>query len=131
MVAEWRNDEQGGWYCYWDESYGMPDDRENNFVFKPPLETAHCNLVRTADWKICANSTIKEVEQQLTQLFSIIEAAEATVSELTPTIERLGTEMRVIIHGCQQCFHGWRVMVTLPQHTCSLNSAHIRGCSAV
>lgn len=33
LLREWISD----WYCYWDNSYGMPKNREQDFVFKPPL----------------------------------------------------------------------------------------------
>lgn len=74
VAAEWRNDIYGDWYCYWDESYGMPADTVNDFVFKPPLDVARCGLVRTTDWNICAAATFKEVERQLARLFSIIQS---------------------------------------------------------
>ena len=50
----------------------------NNFVFKPPLEVARCGLVRTADWKICAAATFKDVERQLALLFDIMQASGAS-----------------------------------------------------
>ena len=33
LLSEWVSD----WYCYWDGSYGMPQDHEKDYVFKPPL----------------------------------------------------------------------------------------------
>lgn len=33
LLNEWISD----WYCYWDGSYGMPQDRKKDYVFKPSL----------------------------------------------------------------------------------------------
>ncbi|GMH36048.1 hypothetical protein BSKO_03916 [Bryopsis sp. KO-2023] len=29
------DDYEDDWYCYWDDSYGVPDDMETNYAFKP------------------------------------------------------------------------------------------------
>ena len=41
LLREWTSD----WYCYWDNSYGMPKNRENDFVFNPPLSERMDDIV--------------------------------------------------------------------------------------
>lgn len=52
VIRQWRNDEFGDWYCYWDDSYGMPADTKENYVFRPPLEVSKDGVVRTQEWNL-------------------------------------------------------------------------------
>ena len=62
VITEWRNDEHGDWFCYWDgTSYGMPQDREANFVFRPPLEMTPAGDVRPSRPALRATAPTAEV----------------------------------------------------------------------
>ena len=52
VVQDWRNDEVGEWFCYWDDSDDMPNNPKEDFVFCPALEIAKCGVVRTAVWDL-------------------------------------------------------------------------------
>ena len=56
IPVQWRNDKLGEWYCYWDDSYGMPADRVANYVFRPALE-----LVEGGFW-VSPSHSLENVE---------------------------------------------------------------------
>jgi hypothetical protein len=40
IATEWRNGNQGKWYCYWDDGDRTPADGDASYVFRPPLRVA-------------------------------------------------------------------------------------------
>jgi hypothetical protein len=68
ILTDWRED----WYCYWDDSYGMPDDPETNFVFKPALEAAWCGLVRPQDCAMTTGPAARDVYSHVNRLLATV-----------------------------------------------------------
>jgi hypothetical protein len=41
LVTAWQTD----WFCYWDGSFGLPENKGQDFVFKPDLQATEAGLV--------------------------------------------------------------------------------------
>ena len=101
LVYQWQYD----WFCYWDESYGMPLDPTSDFVFRPnlvqavlPPRSRSSDLSDNNNDKYHTNAssvsfvtspnhspsrTLERNQQILKQLFALA-PDEATASDLCP-----------------------------------------------
>ena len=62
FLREWRDN----WYCYWDKSFGVPEDTTKNYVFKPALTQAKCGIVCTTEgWDEVSSEDVKGASEQL------------------------------------------------------------------
>ena len=72
VVREWRNDERGMWFCYWDGSFGMPRDRAKDYVFRPPLEMTRHGVVHARASDLAGGAPAREVCRHLKSLKEVL-----------------------------------------------------------
>lgn len=73
-LRAWCND----WFCYWEGSFGLPRDREKNFVFHPSLQTSACGVLRPLDFELDRSLTsARDACRHLSRLRRIMRMAVA------------------------------------------------------